>query len=177
MSIGTSLAVVLSRRLIINLILVFIILVYGIYWINTTDVSQGVPIDTSWETFLDECGAKNFNSTTIAVNESIRNKWRVCEMKYIGRTFQNWKGHVIRVEDNRAQGISFFKAISILVKMEPEEFKERTDLVLNVNYEKVSNFKDRIDEIEHGSEIVFNATLKSLMLTRANFMHIVSHII
>ena len=57
--------------------------------------------------------------------------------------------------------------------MEPEEFKDRVDLVLFVNRDKLKLFGDTIGEIEHGSEIMFNATLKSIVLSRANYLHVV----
>lgn len=57
--------------------------------------------------------------------------------------------------------------------MSPPEFQDHPDLVLNINYDKVADMEDRLYNLEHGTEIVFNATLKSLMLTRANFLHLV----
>ena len=58
--------------------------------------------------------------------------------------------------------------------MEPEEFEDRVDLVLFVNKDKIKYFENTLAQIEHGSEIMFNATLKSIVLTRANYLHVVS---
>lgn len=57
--------------------------------------------------------------------------------------------------------------------MEPEEFKNRSDVLLYLNRDKLKLFGDEIEKMDHGREIMFNATLKSLMLTRANQFHIV----
>lgn len=58
--------------------------------------------------------------------------------------------------------------------MEPEEFADRVDLVLFINRDKINYFQDTLADIDHGSEIMFNATLKSIVLTRANYLHVVS---
>jgi hypothetical protein len=57
--------------------------------------------------------------------------------------------------------------------MSPEEFKDRVDLVLFVNRDKIGFLTDTLRKLDHGSEIMFNATLKSIVLTRANHLHVV----
>jgi hypothetical protein len=75
------------------------------------DPVMGVPNSTSWDKFKTECGNQSFRERKSDQMSFISH----CQYTYIGATFQNWKGYVIKLQDNRNNYFDFFHSLKILV--------------------------------------------------------------
>jgi len=69
---------------------------YFVYQFNYADPEKGIMSNDSWEKFLSKCG---FAVVSNGDRETVRRAKFICENSYISRTFLNWEGYVIRVED------------------------------------------------------------------------------
>lgn len=109
-SIG-ELAFVISRRLIINILISLLLLMFFVWRLVRIDPVMGTPVDTTWEKFQKECGNLPFRERKSDQMGLISQ----CQYQYIGSTFQNWKGNVIKLNDNRSNYFDFFHSLKILV--------------------------------------------------------------
>jgi hypothetical protein len=106
-----ELAFVISRRLILNIVLSILLLLFIIWRLMRMDPVMGVPTNTPWETFKNQCGNQAFREKKTDQMTMISH----CQYQYIGSTFQNWKGYVIKLQDNRSNYFDFFHSLKILV--------------------------------------------------------------
>lgn len=169
-SIG-EIAFVISRRLIMNILLCCMLLAYIVYSVTMTDPVQGIPSDKTWTEFKDQCGNGAFRELS-QYNQKTSLASR-CQFDHIGSTFQNWKGTIIRIHDNRNNYFDFFHSLKILMKMDPEDNKDNVDLVIDINFDKAKEMNDNLESLSTGMEIHFNATLKSLHVQTPNHVHLV----
>lgn len=101
----------ISRRLIINIVVSALLLMFFIWRLVRIDPVMGTPVDTTWEKFHKECGNLAFRERKTDQMGLVSQ----CQYQYIGSTFQNWKGSVIKLNDNRSNYFDFFHSLKILV--------------------------------------------------------------
>jgi hypothetical protein len=106
-----ELAFVISRRLIINILASICVLLFIIWRLFRMDPVMGSPNNDSWEKFRDHCGNSVFRRGANDIT-SIAGR---CQYNYIGSTFQNWKGYVVKINDNRSNYFDFFHSLKIQV--------------------------------------------------------------
>ena len=81
----------------------------------------------------------------------------------------NWKGYVMKIEDNRESFRRYYShAVSLYLKMTPSDKDERMpDLLITADSQMLYKFNEQLDELKHGDEIVLNATFKSMKKGKA----------
>jgi hypothetical protein len=175
-----ELAFVVSRRLLLNVAACAALLALVAWKLAGADPVMGNPVEDSWPQFKDRCGNSVFLSRTADVREYQQLIGR-CQYAYIGSTFQNWEGYIIKVQDNRSQYFDFFHSMKLLVgwshpqvKMDPEDNLDKVDLVIDVNFDKAKTLRQELEKLDIGQGIVFNATLRSLQVANPNHLHLVS---
>lgn len=107
-----ELAFVISRRLILNIIISFVVLCLTIWRFTRLDPVMGTPVDDTWVKFQEQCGNSVFRAAKRTEYNSIAGR---CQYNYIGSTFQNWKGYIIKIQDNRSNYFDFFHSLKLLV--------------------------------------------------------------
>ena len=106
-----ELAFVISRRLIINILASIFVLLFIVWRLMRLDPVMGSPNEETWEKFRDNCGNSVFRRGGADLN-SLAGR---CQYNYIGSTFQNWKGWVVKINDNRNSYFDFFHSLKIMV--------------------------------------------------------------
>lgn len=106
--------------------------------------------EVSWNDFRTRCPNDALNPACLTENE--------------GKTVQNWRGFVMRVEDQRHSMRRFYEhAVKIYIKMDPSELEQqRPDIVLTGSTATIYDFADTLDHLRHGDEVIFNATFERL---------------
>lgn len=89
------------------------LLLFIIWRLMRIDPVMGTPNSTPWEKFKTECGNQAFREKKTEQMNLISH----CQYNYIGSTFQNWKGYVIKLQDNRSNYFDFFHSLKILVAL------------------------------------------------------------
>lgn len=150
---------VITIRLMINIIVTFLLIAVFIYKVSYTDSEEGILDNASWVKFLELCSFSVINKGNVREISEAR---RSCENKFIGKTFIDWTGYVIRVEDMRSHIFDFYHATKIKVKMEPENREKAVDMIITVNRNKLRDYSDVIYDLDKGDAIMFNVTLRDV---------------
>ena len=110
----------------------------------------------TWQDLMDNCPKNGANPG--------------CKYENDGISILNWKGYVMRVDDNRESMRRFYEhAISIYVKMKPSENdEEHADLLLTGTSSVAYDYFEVLDNLSHGDEIMFNGTIK--LMKRAAYV-------
>lgn len=109
-----ELAFVVSRRLLLNVAMCLALLALATWRLAGVDPVMGNPVEDSWADFQGRCGNAVFQAKAADVREYQQLIGR-CQYAYIGSTFQNWEGYVIKIQDNRSQYFDFFHSMKLLV--------------------------------------------------------------
>lgn len=106
-----ELAFVISRRLILNICLSFLLILFFAWKIMRSDPVMGEPSQVGWAEFRQDCGNNVFRTRPLDAHR-ISNQ---CQYRHSGSTFQNWQGHVIKIHDNRNNYFDYFHSLKLLV--------------------------------------------------------------
>jgi predicted RNA-binding Zn-ribbon protein involved in translation (DUF1610 family) len=151
-------AVICTRKIILVIIGVIVVIFIGFVKIQTIHIDEGEPITTTWLEFKEVCGRQVILDRDLV-------KYRQCEYDFLGKMVVDWSGYVIKINDMRdGDGylVQSSHAVNVLLKLDPSESEVVPDLVLTVSHTLAKTYEAELSQLERGMQMGFNATLMGL---------------
>jgi len=150
-------ALVLSNKIVFLIFSIYAgFLIYSLYYkISNIEFKSPISLETKWEEYLKNCGAKVILENSVKANLYYEQNYK--------NNYVRWSGYFIygfTLQDN-----SLFRkrdTYNFLIKMEPSESEHYPDIILTMSYDNYQRNQDIIKNLNLGDKISFEASFTKI---------------